>query len=369
MKILNVTSNADHLLVDISGNPSRYHFLWLRDNCPASRSPNGQRLHESNTIDPDVRPTSVGHSEQELNVVWSDETVSTYPAEFLGQWAYDSVDDSLDLVVPWDGQISDKVGRHDYAAVCAETGARLAWLTDVERYGFSLLRDVPLVEKTIFDVVALFGFVRETNYGRLFEVRTEAAPTNLAYTPVPLSVHTDNPYRDPCPTLQLLHCLVQSEQGGITALVDGFNAAERLRQEDPVAFELLSRNDVTFHYEADDACLDSSGPVITLDAAGRPKRIRINNRSITPLQLNYDLVLPFYKALFKFRSILEDEASQYQFRMQAGDLIVFDNERILHGRVGEAIGARHLQGCYADRDGLLPHLRAASGRLDHLLGP
>ena len=178
---------------------------------------------------------------------------------------------------------------------------------------------------------------------------------------MPLSVHTDNPYRDPCPTLQILHCLVQAKEGGITALVDGFDAADRLKKEDPAAFELLTTNDVSFHYEADDACLDSSGPIIALDATGRLRRIRINNRSMEPLQLKFELIVPFYNALFKFRGFLEDDVSQYQFPLQAGDLLVLDNERILHGRVGEVIGARHLQGCYADRDGLLSTLRV----LDH----
>ena len=357
MKIFNVTSCADHLLVDISGNPRRYHFLWLRDNSPASRSRNGQRLHESNALDPDVRPTSFEHSGQELKVVWNDDTASAYPVEFLSKWAYDSPGDSESKVVQWHGHLGDRIRRHDYATVCAESGARKAWLADVERYGFSLMRDVPLAEETIFEVVGLFGFVRETNYGRLFEVRTEEFPSNLAYSPVPLSVHTDNPYRDPCPTLQILHCLVQSDEGGITALVDGFDAADRLRKEDPAAFELLTTNDVSFHYETDDACLDNSGPIIALDAAGKPRRIRINNRSMEPLQLDFDRVVPFYNALFKFRNFLEDDLSQYQFHMHAGDLLVLDNERILHGRVGEVIGARHLQGCYADRDGLLSTLR------------
>ena len=81
--------------------------------------------------------------------------------------------------------------------------------------------------------MGLFGYVRETNYGRLFDVGSVEDASNLAYTPAPLSVHTDNSYRDPCPTLQLLHCLVQAEQGGITAIADGFYSADRLRREAP----------------------------------------------------------------------------------------------------------------------------------------
>ncbi len=78
---------------------------------------------------------------------------------------------------------------------------------------------------------------------------------------------------------------------------------------------------------------------------------------MAPLRLDFDLVIPFYQALFKFRSILESEAAQFRFQLQREDLLLLDNERVLHGRIGHSVGARHLQGCYAERDGLLSTLR------------
>ena len=78
---------------------------------------------------------------------------------------------------------------------------------------------------------------------------------------------------------------------------------------------------------------------------------------MAPLSLDFDLVLPFYQALFKFRRILESEQSQFRFKLQRGELLLLDNERVLHGRIGHSIGARHLQGCYADRDGFLSTLK------------
>ena len=45
-------------------------------------------------------------------------------------------------------------------------------------------------------------------------VRVTATPSNLAYTGLPISPHTDNPYRDPVPTVQLLHCLSNAVDGG-----------------------------------------------------------------------------------------------------------------------------------------------------------
>ena len=92
----------------------------------------------------------------------------------------------------------------------------------------------------VLEVAASFGYVRETNYGRLFDVRVEPSPDNLAYTSREILPHTDNPYRDPVPTVQLLHCLRTADDGGDTGLVDGFCAAAALRAADPEAFDLLT---------------------------------------------------------------------------------------------------------------------------------
>ena len=56
MKLQGIEQKDTYLAVDISGAMSRFHYLWLRDNCPGSRTPNGQKLHETNLLDPHVRP-------------------------------------------------------------------------------------------------------------------------------------------------------------------------------------------------------------------------------------------------------------------------------------------------------------------------
>ena len=244
-------------------------------------------------------PGPFSHSDNELKIVWSDDTKSAYSLEFLTAWAYDRPSEQTDRVILWNKEIGDRIQRHDYREVCGDAAALKSWLLDVQRYGFSLLKNVPPVEETIFDVVGLFGYVRETNYGRLFEIRAEENANNLAYTPVPLSVHTDNPYRDPCPTLQLLHCLVQADQGGITAVADGFYAADKLRREAPEAFTLLSESDVSFQYEGDGTILDNTDRIIILDTSGKPRKIRINNRAMAPLSLHFDLVLPFLSGIIQ----------------------------------------------------------------------
>ena len=46
-----------------------------------------------------------------------------------------------------------------------------------------------------------------------------------------------------------------------------------------------------------------------------------------------------------------------EFRLEAGQLMVFDNQRILHGRSEYDHGRRHLQGCYADKDAVRSRIR------------
>jgi len=357
MKLTVIEQKDDYLTVDIAGVVSRFHYLWLRDHCPDSRTPNGQKLHETNLIDADVRPSSVQHSDDAMTIAWSDGAQSVYPVSFLARWNYDQKQTCVNDSVLWDRNIETEVVRYDFTSIRDDSNALRMWLHDVARFGFGLLSGVPTENKKIFDVVDLFGFVRETNYGKLFEVRTEENASNLAYTPKPLSVHTDNPYRDPCPSLQLLHCFVQAEQGGRTALSDGFYAADKLRQESPEAFNLLASQEVSFRFESEASVLESRDKIISLNSNDEIREIRINNRSIAPLNLPFETTIPFYEALSAFRAILESDRSQFRFVLQPGDLLLLDNQRVLHGRAGESIGERHLQGCYADRDGLLSTLK------------
>jgi len=194
----------------------------------------------------------------------------------------------------------------------------------------------------------------------LSDVRVEATPANLAFTGLPIGPHTDNPYRDPVPTLQLLHCLTSAADGGESGLLDGFLAAALLRAEDPAAFDCLTRTPVTFCYSDATAELRATRPMIGVSPAGRTREVRYNSRSMQPLRPRSDCpaaaaadeMREFYLAYRAFAAILLRPALTLRFGLAPGDCVVFDNTRILHSRTGfAATGRRHLQGCYADIDG------------------
>src|SRR5207248_4682322 len=169
-------------------------------------------------------------------------------------------------IMRWDASLAEALAEHEWAAVVDEPEARAAWLGDVAVLGFALLHGVPVESGFVEEVVSLFGAVRETNYGRVFDVSVAAGATNLADTAAALSLHTDNPYREPTPTLQLLHCLVSDLGGGDTVLADGFEAAERLRRSAPDMFETLTREPVPYAYRDERADLRAEMPVISTAA-------------------------------------------------------------------------------------------------------
>jgi gamma-butyrobetaine dioxygenase len=212
----------------------------------------------------------------------------------------------------------------------------------------------------VLAVARSLGYVRETNYGRLFDVRAEPAAANLAFTRLPIAPHTDNPYRDPVPTIQLLHCLhAAAGGGGDSTFTDGFRAAAVLRGRNPAAFTCLTTTPVTFAYSDAAAVLRATGPMIGLDPRGRIRQIRLNGRSLAPVRLAAAQARAFYAAYRAFAELAADAEALVTTTLAPGDCVIFDNTRVLHGRTAFAngggtasAGRRHLQGCYADLDGL-----------------
>ena len=77
-----------------------------------------------------------------------------------------------------------------------------------------------------------------------------------------------------------------------------------------------------------------------------------NNRSVRPPCLEPAACDAFYEAYRQFAALLREERFQMRTRLENGELVVFDNRRVLHGRTAfsSARHPRHLQGCYLTRD-------------------
>jgi gamma-butyrobetaine dioxygenase len=244
----------------------------------------------------------------------------------------------------------------------ADDDALRSVLADIAQFGLARLSGAGTALDEVARVVARFGFIRETNYGRLFEVRVVADPDNLAFTARALEPHTDNPYRDPAPTLQLLHCIQDSGSGGATFFLDGFALAEWFRAQHAEDFATLSSQAVPFAYASTSGeRYAARSPVLRLDANGRLTGLRFNHRALQAVDLGAADTARWYEAYLKFAKAADARERHFSFPMQPGDIVIFDNERILHGRDAFAGASnRLLRGCYSDRDGLLATLARLS---------
>ncbi len=352
------------------GTTARFHTIWLRDNAldEATRAAgNGQRLITLGDIPAGTNLSDAMVAGDAVSVTFApeDKTVS-FPLSWLEANSYDRRDGRAagwlaDGVQTFDSHLSPDTVSASFEEISLNQSALRDWLGHVAHYGFARLTGGPTNSGSLLKIVDLFGYVRETNYGKWFEVRTEVNPTNLAFTGLGLQAHTDNPYRDPVPTVQILYCLENSAEGGETMVVDGFACARRLRDESPRGFDLLSRYCARFEYAGEDGvCQRSRRPMIELAPEGELIGVRFNNRSAAAItDVPYEDMADYYAAYRRLGEIIDDPVMEVSFRLEPGECFIVDNTRVLHARTAfSSSGSRWLQGCYADKDGLLSTLAA-----------
>jgi gamma-butyrobetaine dioxygenase len=339
-----------------------YPPLWLRDNCPCSEcrdSSSHQKLFQLLDLPDNIGVLDTVERDNEIEITFlPDHHRGVFSREWLrshldGRARSGRHEDSKQLWRAADLDLATM--KTTWTRYSDDSVERLRVLRGLERLGLALIEGAPSAPATVLEIVATFGYVRETNYGKLFDVRIEPDASNLAFTGLAITPHTDNPYRDPAPTMQLLHCLANSVDGGESGLVDGFMAASMLRDEDPPSFDVLAKTPVEFAWSDDRHSLRATRPLIELDELDRVRSVRFNNRSMQALQLEYQQVVQFYAAYRRFAEILARPEMELTFRLSPGDCVIFDNTRLMHSRTAfeeSPSGSRHLQGCYADLDGL-----------------
>ncbi len=226
-------------------------------------------------------------------------------------------------------------------------------LRDFIERGFLLVNETPTQADSILHIAQRFGHVRTTNFGSFFEVYSRPDSTDLAYRPVALGPHTDNPYRTPVPGIQILQCLQNETSGGLSTLVDSLAVAEQLRAEDPEGFALLSRIPVRFEYRDATTHLVSVKPMIELDGEGQMTGVHYSPRLDDIPLMSLEDTRRYHAARKRLGTLFEDPQYELRFRLNSGEMMMFDNNRVLHGRTSfdPSEGHRQLQGCYVDRDG------------------
>jgi DUF971 family protein len=374
--IQNVAQQQRQLVLSWSdGRQSKFHHIWLRDNCACSECGDrsgGHRYLELSSIDPDITPDEVSVDDSgSLQIKWAgDDHRSSYAAVWLRENCYsvEAITERRHQPILWDCQLNDNIEEWDYGEIITNPPTRLAMFEHINDYGFAVINAVPKELDQIQELAAIFGFIRQTHYGRVFELISTPQQRILAQTAHAIRPHTDEQFRDPVPGLFMMHCLQASEcGGGASILVDGFKVAANLRADHKEAFDLLTRVPIPHRRflvdDVDDVALSAAWPAIELDHHGDVVAVHINERTMAPMDSEEDLIEPMYRSL----KILLDQVYAPQacitYRLESGQAVVLDNHRVMHARTAFN-GNRHIRQCHVDRDEFFSRLRALLRRIE-----
>lgn len=333
------------------------HPLWVRERVRGTENYNSlsnQRLYEPAELPADLTITRViSQDKTKAALEFSDETRFEIPlAEIVKEIGLVNDPEAPPTPESWTTSLNS---RPEAKWSDLDDPVKLKHMLDgFLRYGFCIIEDTPTERDVLLKLAGRFGYVRDTHWGKIFNVEKKSNATDTAYTDLPLPSHTDNPYREPVPGLQFLHCLTNEVEGGLSTLVDGIAITERLAQESPEQAALLERVNVRFRYEGPAAILETHAPMIERDHRGIVTRIRHSSRLDYVPPLDQDTLVTFYAARRRLNELSNDPEFRITFPFKKGTLLMMDNYRLLHGRTAfdGNTGRRHLQGCYTDHDGV-----------------
>jgi len=290
------------------------HPLWIRERITSEDAVDPishQRIYETATFPSDLTIQDVSLADNDkIDVSFSDGYQSRLDLAQIERelgWVHDS--EAPPMPESWTTSLHTRP-EANWNDLDDPTNLK-AMLKGFLRYGFCIMQNTPTDRNILLELAGRFGYVRDTHWGKVFNVEKKTKATDLAYTDMALPSHTDNPYREPIPGIQFLHCLKNEVSGGLSTLVDGIAITERLAEESPEQAAVLENVNVRYRYEGPAAILENWGPMIERDHRGIVYRIRLNTKLDYVPALDIKTLDVFYAAR----------------------------------------GHRHLQGCYTDHDG------------------
>mmetsp|Transcript_4640 Transcript_4640/g.6952 ORF Transcript_4640/g.6952 Transcript_4640/m.6952 type:complete len:441 (+) Transcript_4640:1155-2477(+) len=365
------------------GFQATFHACWLRDNCPCDRCQTSSGQKNAKTIVPGEKSQGILHASITPNgqvmVLWNDkhfEHKSLYSCEWLRKYSYsdeiiESEQTSRTALHMYRNKTTKRIPEAPYESLSAEEGV-WEWMKKINDHGLCVIRKTPIAPGVVKEVANLIGPVSHTVYGETFDVVATPKPINIAYSDTALEPHMDLAYFESPPGIQMLHCIKFDEgvKGGDSTIIDAHAVAEELQTRDPESFKILTRVPATFqkdHVErAHPLKMFYQRPHILTNYEGNVTSVFWSPPFEGPLRVKPSDVEPYYRAYASFKKLLMSQEMWdkygFCFRLQPGDMVTFNNRRMLHGRNAftSEDGNRHLQGCYLDIDTVLNKFRILS---------
>ncbi|XP_067682429.1 probable gamma-butyrobetaine dioxygenase [Haliotis asinina] len=355
------------------GSKSRFHGMWLRHNChcpDCKQVDSGQKTLDIVNIPPDISIESVAISGADVELRWSCGHVGRVPLQYLRSNCYsqEARHKRAAQVRLTDECTAKSIPALSYSDVMQSQTHSLKWLTLINQYGLCLLTGVPLEQNMVTKVAELIDRPQHTIYGDSFDVVSTPRPINIAYSSVGLDLHMDLVYYESPPGLQLLFArrFDKCVEGGESVFLDVFRVAEDFRKQNPGHFQSLVEVPATFqkvHYDRESPVhITFQRPHIVLNNSNEIVNVNWAPAFEGPLSIPEVDVERYYDAYQSFAKAIEASPHTLTYRLQEGDVVVFNNRRMLHGRHSFTLngGSRLLEGCYVHIDHFKSKLQVLS---------
>lgn len=254
----------------------------------------------------------------------------------------------LDNIYPFGAVLNSHNNYEDVLSIPISDITKL-----VEEHKILIFRGFQILTKEKFELFSKqFGPLLHWEFGPVLELKiTDDAPNHI-FSDGRVELHWDGAFVKEKPKLQIFQCLesVEIENGGETIFVDTEKVIDKATESDKEKWKKIVVNYMTekkAHYGG-----EIREPLISKHPITSKARIRFiepfneDNMDVNPLFLQVDNCNGESDEGFlrEFTSRLYDDDVMYGHAWKKGDLLISDNEALLHGRHKfSRRSARHLQ--------------------------
>ena len=362
---MKIELDSNKIIINSGFDKHEIHPFWLRERVNEEAyfdQGTQQRLYDPTLLNSDIKIKKAKIVDDILELSFSDGVSSKVSTgKIIKEYYHEDILIKSIKKKKWNSTFKDfKIFEYDEDIF--EKKEMYELLISFYKYGFIIFKKVPTKNNYLVKFANSIGSVRRTNFGEHFNVKSKPNPNDLAYTSFQLSPHTDNPYRNPVPCIQILHCIKNEVSGGLSTLVDGYTVTEDLKKYNPDYYEILTKVKVRFKFIDKDVVLEDWSELIKINQQKNFLQVRFSPRlDYVPILKKKELEL-YYRARKKLSFLYNSDKYRIEFKLNPGDLLMMDNYRLLHGRTeyDPNEGNRFLQGCYIDYD-------STEGKLRHLI--
>ena len=327
--------------------------IWLRDHAKDNDSwdeRSNQRKIFTAKLDPKlhIKKAEIKDNGDSIDILWSDLKKNiNYPSQFFLD-SRNKFKKKKQNIILWSNKDIDTNVYISFDEAISERGYK-SFLKKLYKYGFVVIQNCKTEISSVEKIAKKIGYVRESIFGGLWSFESNEGKADSAYTQEELRPHTDSTYSNDAPGLQLLLCCHYKASGGESILVDGYKIAEKIKHDNEEIYHLLTNIEVTGQYVGDGVSLEAKRPIFKLNSDQELIQVSFNNYDRAPFRMSEDKTKKFYKAIREFDIIANNKQYQWRRVLKPGELLIFNNWRILHGRSSFS-GERKMSGCYINKE-------------------